>query len=134
MHPSESHLLRPGTPIWVWIVRLARGRWWPGTVETLHIIDDQRRVAVRFECRRASDQEKAPVMVGITTTAMRYLELRNVEARGLDKPHYTPVSLLERPEEGTVPSRAVAEHPTASAKDLMEHLIWPLANPNYNRN
>ena len=100
MNPQQSHQLRPGIPVWVWIVRLARGRWWPGTVETLRTINDQQRVAVRFECRRVNDQGKAPVMVGIATTAMRYLELRDVKARGLDKPHHTPVSLLELPEEG----------------------------------
>ena len=134
MHPQQSHNLRAGTPVWVWVVRLARGRWWPGTVETLRIINDQLRVAVKFECRRATDQEKAPVMVGITTTAMRYLEFRDVKARGLDQPHYTPVSLLERPEERTVPDPAVAEHPNAGARDLMEHPIWQLANGNNNRN
>jgi hypothetical protein len=25
MNPGDSHRLKPGTPVWVWIVRLAKG-------------------------------------------------------------------------------------------------------------
>jgi hypothetical protein len=99
LHPRESHRLRPGTPVWVWVVRLAKGRWWPGTVEGLRSVEGRLRFAVRFECRSASAKDKTPVMVGITTTAMRYLELRNIDGKGIDQPAYAPVSLLECPEE-----------------------------------
>jgi len=99
MHPRDSHRLGPGTPVWVWVVRLARGRWWPGTVETLRTVEGHLRVVVRFECRPASGNGKVPVAAGITTTAMRYVELRNIDSNGIDQPAHAPVSLLERPEE-----------------------------------
>lgn len=102
MHPRESHRLRPGAPVWIWVVRLAKGRWWPGTVESLSTFDSQPRATVRFECRPAYGRNKAPVIVGITTTAMRYLEPRDLDLDGADQPRYTPVSLLERPEESDV--------------------------------
>jgi len=99
MHPQESNHLMPGTTIWVWVVRLGRGRWWPGTVEGLRTIQGQIRVAVRFECKRARGAENAPVLVGVTTTAMRYLEIRNIDSRGIDRPTQPPVSLLQCPEQ-----------------------------------
>jgi hypothetical protein len=99
MQPRDSDRLRPGTPVWVWVVRLARGRWWPGTVEGLRTVERHLRVVVRFECRLASGRHKAPVAAGITTTATRYVELRNIDSNGLDQPAHAPVSLLECPEE-----------------------------------
>ena len=106
-------------------------------VETLRTIDSQLRVAVRFECRRANGRDKAPVMVGITTTAMRYLELRDVSAKGTDQPHHTPVSLLERPEEG-VASRDQTKTSDHSApphqENLTKHSISQLGNGHYGRN
>ena len=108
MHPRESHRLRPGTLVWIWIVRLAKGRWWPGIVESLRTVDDQLRLTVKFECRPPNNRDEPPVMVGITTTAMRYLEPRDVDAQGNDQPRHTPISLLERPEEW-VTSRAQPE-------------------------
>ncbi len=98
MHPRESHRLKPGTPVWIWIVRLAKGRWWPGTVEALRTIDDQLRIAVKFECLPRNGRDKAPVIAGVTTTAMRYLELRDINIKGIDLPRHPPVSLLELPE------------------------------------
>ena len=136
MQPQESCRLKPGTPVWVWVVQLARGRWWPGTVEALRTIDNRLRVAVRFECRRASDREKAPVTVGITTTAMRYLELRDVTARGLDQPRHTPMSLLELPEEGVLP-RAEPQAPdqlAPSEERLADSSISHFANGHNHRN
>jgi hypothetical protein len=99
VEPGQSHRLTPGTPIWVWVVRLARGRWWPGTVEALRTIDGRLLVAVKVECRRVRDGDATPVTVGITTTAMRYVELRNIHAKGFDQPRRPPVSLLQRPEQ-----------------------------------
>jgi hypothetical protein len=99
MHPRDSHRLRPRTPVWVWVVRLARGRWWPGTVEGLRTVEGHLRVAVRFECKPANGKYKAPVAAGITTTSTRYVELRNIDSNGLDQPAHAPVSLLECPEE-----------------------------------
>lgn len=102
MQPRESRHLKPGAPVWIWVVRLAKGRWWPGTVQSLGSFDNQPRATVRFECRSVNAPNKAPVIVGVTTTAMRYLELRDVQLDGVDRPRYTPVSLLERPEESDV--------------------------------
>lgn len=99
MHPTQSHRLKPGTPVWIWLVRLGRGRWWPGTVEAMQVRESKLRVAVRFECRPTSGRDQAPVMAGITTTAMRYLEFRDIRINGMDQPRHTPVSLLEHPEE-----------------------------------
>ncbi len=99
MYLRQSHLLKPGTPVWIWVVRLGRRRWRPGTVEALRTVDDQLRIAVKFERRRVSGRDKAPLRVGVTSTAMRYLELRDLNIKGIDRPRYAPVSLLERPEE-----------------------------------
>ena|SRR5215467_5031077 len=99
MHPQESHRLRTGTTIWVWFVRLGRGRWWPGRVEGLRTIQGRLRVAVRFECGRDRAADSEPALVGKTTTAMRYLEIRNIDSRGIDRPTHPPVSLLKCPEE-----------------------------------
>lgn len=99
MHPQESHRLKPGTPVWIWIVRLAKGRWWPGVVESLRTFDNQLRIAVKFECLPRNGRDKAPVIVGVTTTAIRYLEPRDIDNNGIDQPRHSPVSLLERPEE-----------------------------------
>ena len=122
MHPRDSHRLRPGTPVWIWVVRLAKGRWWPGTVETLRTIEGQLRFAVRFECRSAMGEDKAPVLVGIATTAMRYLELRNIESKGVDQPTQTPVSLLERPEE-LVGSKSEAAPSSVSCPSIVREQL-----------
>jgi hypothetical protein len=112
MELGQSRRLTPGTPVWVWVVRLAKGRWWPGTVERVRTIEGRPRVAVKFECRRVRESDETPVMTGITTTAMRYLELRNIKAKGLDQPRRRPVSLLERPEEHETPGRLATDFPT----------------------
>jgi len=100
MHSGESHDLSLGTTVWVWFVRLGRGRWWPGTVEGLRTtMQGQIRVAVKFECRRARGVDNAPALLGMTTTAMRYVEPRKIENRGVDRPTRPPVSLLRCPEQ-----------------------------------
>src|SRR5581483_9425938 len=69
MHPGEIHTLKIGATVWIWVVRLGRGRWWPGTVEGIRTVDYKPRVVVRFGCRQATDRENSPpVMAGITTT------------------------------------------------------------------
>ena len=122
MNPGDSHRLKPGTPVWVWIVRLAKGRWWPGTVEALRTIEGQLRFAVSFECRSATTEDKAPVLVGITTTATRYLELRNIENKGMDQPTQTPVSLLEHPEEPVESKTQAAPSSVSCPSNLKERL------------
>ena len=91
--------LLPGTPVWVWIVRLGKGKWWPGTVLSLRVLDGSAQVTVRFECRASEKNRLHPVaFVGVTTTRMRFLELRDVNIKGVDRPHNVPVPLLRVPE------------------------------------
>jgi hypothetical protein len=54
---------------------------------------------VRFEYGRARGSDSEPALVGKTITAMRYLEIRNIASRGIDRPAHAPVSLLKYPEE-----------------------------------
>jgi len=91
--------LLPGTPVWVWIVRLGKGKWWPGTVLSLEVVDGSARLAVRFECRTSEKRRLHPIaFVGVTTTRMRFLELRDVNLKGIDRPQGVPIPLLRVPE------------------------------------
>src|SRR6266851_4967444 len=100
MRITEAYRLKPGSPVWIWIVHLARGRWWPGTIETIQAINGRPRIVVRFECRVSRGRQYYPaVRAGVTTTAMRYLEDRDPNTKGIDEPHFIPASLLGRPEE-----------------------------------
>ena len=100
MHLTEVYKLKPGSPVWIWVVQLAQGRWWPGIVETIQVNNDKPRILVRFECRSTRGRQYHPVVsTGITTTAMRYLEDRDPNIKGIDEPNFVPASLLERPEE-----------------------------------
>jgi hypothetical protein len=97
---TEVYKLKPGRPVWVWVVHLARGRWWPGTIEAKQAINGRPRIVVRFECRLTRERQYYPaVRAGVITTAMRYLESRDPNIKGIDEPHFVPASLLERPEE-----------------------------------
>ena len=100
MRITEAYRLKPGSPVWIWIVHLARGRWWPGIVEIMQAINGRPRIVVRFECRVSRGRQYYPaVRAGVITTAMRYLEDRDINIKGIDEPHFVPASLLERPEE-----------------------------------
>jgi hypothetical protein len=100
MRITEAYRLEPGSPVWIWIVHLARGRWWPGIVETLQAIKGRPRLVVSFECRVSRGRQYYPaVRAGVMTTAMRYLEDRDPNIKGIDEPHFVPASLLQRPEE-----------------------------------
>ncbi len=100
MRITEAYRLKPGSPVWIWIVHLGRGRWWPGIVEAMRAINGRPRIVVRFECRAIRGRQYYPaVRAGGTTTAMRYLEDRDPNIKGIDEPHFVPASLLERPEE-----------------------------------
>ncbi len=114
MRITEAYRLKPGSPVWIWIVHLGRGRWWPGIVEAMRAINGRPRIVVRFECRAIRGRQYYPaVRAGGTTTAMRYLEDRDPNIKGIDELHFVPASLLERPEELdlVVPQlRAVSTH------------------------
>jgi hypothetical protein len=100
MEPSEVVELSAGAPVWVWIVRLGKGRWWPGAVESSRVIEGFPHVTVRFEGRAPERRTSHPaaVFVGISSTRMRFLEHRDLGAKGADRPHHVPVSLLRVPE------------------------------------
>ena len=99
MEPSEVLDFSLGEPIWVWIVRLGRGRWWPGTVESFSLIFGIPQVNVRFEIVRPGRRNsRASSSVEISTTRMRFLERRDPNAKGSDRPRRAPVALLRVPE------------------------------------
>jgi hypothetical protein len=100
MRITEAYRLKPGSPVWIWIVSLGKGRWWPGVLETMEVTNARPRIVVRFECSVSRGVQYYPaVRAGVTTTAMRYLEDRDPNIKGIDEPHFIPTSLLERPEE-----------------------------------
>jgi len=101
MQPSEVVELLLATPVWVWIVRFGKGKWWPGVVQSVTVTDGFPHVAVRFECRAPAPERgesRPPVFVGISTTRMRFLERRDLNMKGDDRPTYVPVPLLRVPE------------------------------------
>jgi hypothetical protein len=90
----------PGTPVWVWIVRMGKGRWWPGSVVSVAAREPFPIVNARFECRSTGKNgSDGPVFVGISTTRMRYLELRDPYLKGDDRPNFVPSAILVKPEE-----------------------------------
>jgi hypothetical protein len=100
MKITDVYKLRIGSPVWVWVVHFAKGRWWPGIVETIQAINDRPRIVVSFECRAIRGRRYyPPVRAGIVTTAMRYLEPRDPNIEAIDEPHFIPASLLGHPEE-----------------------------------
>ena|SRR5882757_1849558 len=100
MNLTEVYRLKPGSPVWIWVVHCAKGRWWPGIVETIQTVKDRPRIVVSFECRAIRGRQYYPaVRAGVTTTAMRYLEDRDPNIKAIDEPHFIPASLLGRPEE-----------------------------------
>src|SRR5258708_28292742 len=92
--------LGPGPPVWVWIVRVGKGRWWPGSVLSITAVEPFPMIDTRFECRSAGKNgNDGPAFVGISTTRMRYLELRNPHLKGDDRPSFAPTAIFAKPEE-----------------------------------
>ena len=103
--------LASGTPVWVWIVRMGKGRWWPGHVISITAKVPFPIVDTRFECRATGRNGiDGPAFVGISTTRMRYLELREPSRKNEDRPRFVPSALLSKPEGSEV------------APDMLEHL------------
>ena len=99
MKPSEVKELRLRAPVWVWIVWLGKGRWWPGTVERIETRYGLPLVEVRFESFSGSrHRTDPPVKVGLITAPMRRLELRDISVNGDDRPRFVPASRLRTPE------------------------------------
>ncbi|HUZ33859.1 MAG TPA: hypothetical protein VMV19_17395 [Xanthobacteraceae bacterium] len=106
--------LLPDTPIWVWVVRLGKGKWWPGTVLSINVHDGSAHLTVRFECRTSEKRRLHSIaFVGVTTTRMRFLEVRDTNLKEIDRPHGAPASLLRTPET-SLRNLAPVEHPSAA--------------------
>ncbi len=97
MKPSDVDQLKLGTPVWVWIVRFGTGRWWPGTVEEIETTNGLLSVKIRFQTFLLR-QPDAPITVGFVTVPMRRLERRDIDKKGVDRPRFTPSSILRSPE------------------------------------
>jgi hypothetical protein len=99
MKPSDVKKLRLAAPVWVWIVRFGRGRWWPGTVERIETKNGLPLVIVRFESFSLSrHRTDPPLTVGLITAPMRRLERRDISLKGQDRPRFVPISRLRTPE------------------------------------
>ena len=99
MEPSEVKELKLAAPVWVWIVWLGKGRWWPGTVDRIETAYGLPLVEVRFESFSLSrHRTHPPVRVGLITAPMRRLERRDVNVNGADRPRFVPASRLRTPE------------------------------------
>ena len=99
MEVHQISQLGPGTPVWVWIVRAGKGRWWLGSVLSINALESFPRIETRFECRSArKNGADGPAFVGISTTRMRYLELRDPNLRGDDRPNFVPSAIFVTPD------------------------------------
>jgi len=60
-------------------------------------------IDTRFECRSVGKNGiDGPVFVGISTTRMRYLELRDANLKGNDRPNFAPSAVFAKPEQTDV--------------------------------
>jgi hypothetical protein len=99
MEVHQVSELAPGALVWVWIVRVGKGRWWPGSVLSITALESFPIIDTRFECRTAGKNgTDGPVFVGISTTRMRYLELRDPDLKGDDRPTFVPSAIFHKPE------------------------------------
>ena len=99
MEVNQICQVGPGTPVWVWIVRVGKGRWWPGSVLSITALKPFPIIDTRFECRSVGRNGiDGPVFVGISTTRMRYLELRDINLKGDDRPNFVPSAIFAKPE------------------------------------
>src|SRR5271155_3540992 len=102
MKPSEVRKLKRAAPVWVWVVRFGKGRWWPGTVEKIEIANGLPLVTVRFESFSLSRHHvDPPATLGFIGAPMRRLEPRDICAKGRDRPRFEPTSRLRLPERPT---------------------------------
>ncbi len=100
MEVHQISQLGPGTPVWVWIVQVGKGRWWPGTVLSITALEPFPIIDTRFECRSAGKNgADGPAFVGISTARLSHLELRDLDLKGSDQPNFTPIATFARPDE-----------------------------------
>ena len=119
--------LGPDSPVWIWIVRVGKGRWWPGSVIAITALESFPMINTRFECRSAGKNgTEGPTFVGITTTRMRYLEPRDPHLKGDDKPNRAPIAIFAKPEEGAVELSDIQHLPMGTADDLERRVVISL--------
>lgn len=119
--------LGPGTPVWVWIVRVGKGRWWPGSVLSITAVEPFPMIDTRFECRSPGKKGlDGPAFVGISTTRMRYLELRNPHLKGEDRPTSAPTAIFAKPEESAAVVSDMQHPKTSTVDDRRHQIVSPL--------
>ena len=127
MEVHQISQLGPGTPAWVWIVRVGKGRWWPGSVLSISAREPFPRIDIRFECRSAGKNgTDGPAFVGISTTRLRYLELRDINLKGDDRPNSVPSAIFAKPDK-TEPKLHDLEHLDTTSADNRAPRAVPLA-------
>lgn len=101
MEVDQLPKLYRGKPVWVWIVRMARGEWCPGAIERITVLEHFPLLEARFDGRSTQGRKgmTKQSIVGISTTRMRFLEFRDPHLKGSDRPSFVPVSILAKPEE-----------------------------------
>src|SRR5260370_18189972 len=118
--------LGPGTPVWVWIVRVGKGRWWPGSVLSITAVEPFPMIDTRFECRSAGKNGiDGPAFVGISTTRMRYLELGDPYLKGDDRPSFVPSAIFAKPEQTKVGLSGLHICCALTADDLVPQASLP---------
>ena len=99
MKPIDVTQMKPQTPVWVWVVRMSKGRWWPGTVESISCQGRLPLLNIRFECQRFRDAKwNGRRENDMTIARMRHLELRDPHVKAIDRPRFTPTPLIEKEE------------------------------------
>jgi len=126
MEPRQICQLGPGTAVWVWIVRMGKGRWWPGSVVSVLAREPFPIVNARFECRSTGKNgSDGPAFVGISTTRMRYLELRDAYLKGDDRPNFVPSAIFTKPEQTEVVLNDIKHPDTIAADDHAPRVVPP---------
>ena len=126
MEVNQVCELCPGTDVWVWIVRVGRGRWWPGSVLSITAGEPFPTIDTRFECRSAGKNGiDGPAFVGISTTRMRYLELREPTLKGNDRPNFVPSAIFHKPEQTEVGLNDIQHLDTMIADDHASRVVPP---------
>jgi hypothetical protein len=128
MEVHQISQLGPGALVWVWVVRVGKGRWWPGSVLSISALKPFPIVDARFECRAAGKNGiDGAAFIGITSTRMRYLEPRNPDLKGGDRPNFVPRAIFAKPEQRAAGADD-AQHPeTATGEDRAAKAVSPPA-------
>jgi hypothetical protein len=129
MEPQQICEIDPGASVWVWIVRMGKGRWWPGSVVSVAAREPLPIINARFECRSTGKNgSDGPAFVGISTTRMRYLELRDPYLKGDDRPNFVPSAIPAKPEETKVRLNGTEHLEAITADDQAARLSSPTSD------